>query len=58
MWSESDGPFVQVNGRPALPSDVAVVESHLAGVWRMAHDEVGKILKTNLLDLLRPIKSS
>lgn len=56
MLTESDGPFVQVNGRPALPSDVAVVESHLASVWRMPNDEVGKILKTNLLELLRPIQ--
>jgi TatD DNase family protein len=55
VLTESDGPFVKVGNRAALPSDVALVESHLAILWKMKRHDVNTKIKDNLLELLRPI---
>lgn len=38
--SETDGPFVDIQGRPTTPSCVAVVVDALADMWRMSSEEV------------------
>ncbi len=35
VLTETDGPFVDVHGRPARPSDVASVASQLADLWHL-----------------------
>ena len=46
---ESDGPFVQVTKRPALPQDVVIVQEYLCELWKT--DNAGKQLKKNFTDL-------
>ncbi len=57
VLTESDGPFVKVRGKSALPADVAIVEDYLANIWQVDKAEVGLSLKKNLLELLRPIQT-
>lgn len=56
VLTESDGPFVKVGGRPAVPADVAMAERHLASVWRMTHEEARKMIRENFLRVLGPLR--
>ena len=49
VLTETDGPYVQVNGKPALPGDVAIVIEDLANLWRQSHEEVRERVGTNFL---------
>lgn len=55
VMTETDAPFVKVNGNPALPSDVALVIQHLASQWRVSLTDVEDQLEANLRKLLRGI---
>lgn len=48
VLTETDGPFVQVLGRPARPPDVADVADQLAAVWRVDPSVGRAILARNL----------
>ncbi len=48
VLTETDGPYVTVRGRPALPTDVAEVEVHLARLWGHPLAEVRQQLARNL----------
>lgn len=56
VLTESDGPFVKINGREVVPSDVAIVEDYLAAAWHMSRFEVSMKIKSNFLTLIRPIQ--
>lgn len=56
VLTESDGPFVKVGNRPALPSDVSLVEDHLATVWQVKKFEVSAKIRANFFELIRPIR--
>jgi TatD DNase family protein len=56
VLTESDGPFVEVKGRPAHPSDVVLVEEYLASVWQMKRTEVSVGIKENFFNLIRPLR--
>ncbi|HEX3530199.1 MAG TPA: Qat anti-phage system TatD family nuclease QatD [Thermoanaerobaculia bacterium] len=58
VLTESDGPFVQVGGRVAIPSDVALVEEHLAVLWRMDKHQVRERIRENFLGLVRPLRQA
>ncbi|HEU4325268.1 MAG TPA: Qat anti-phage system TatD family nuclease QatD [Roseiflexaceae bacterium] len=45
---ETDGPFVQLQGRPAYPWDVNRVIEHLASTWEVSNDVVHNQLRCNL----------
>ena len=49
MLPESDGPFAQVGGRPALPWEAWTIAPKLAEIWRESQAEV----EAQLLDNLR-----
>jgi TatD DNase family protein len=55
VLTESDGPFVQVGGKAAVPSDVAIVEEHLATIWGMKRSDANQRLRENFLGLVRPL---
>lgn len=44
---ESDGPFVEVDGRPAMPADGALAVIHLAGLWGMSRPSVERLVDGN-----------
>lgn len=56
VLTETDGPFVTVNGKPALPSDVVRVHRYLASQWQMTVAEVEDQLEGNLRKLLQGIR--
>jgi TatD DNase family protein len=56
VLTESDGPFVKVGNRSALPADVALVEQHLATVWQKKASEVSGKIRENFLEAVRSIQ--
>jgi TatD DNase family protein len=54
VLTESDGPFVDVNGSPATPWDTAMVLQHLATVWQCTATESAMIVRDNFGRLLGP----
>lgn len=57
-FTETDGPFVKVGSRVAVPTDVAVVESYLASVWNIQTREVSAQIKENFMTLLQPLRTN
>lgn len=51
VLTESDGPFVKVGARPAVPSDVALVEKHLADEWHVTPVEARASVRANFRSL-------
>tara|TARA_R110001583_G_scaffold193666_1_gene362584 strand:- start:1736 stop:2461 length:726 start_codon:yes stop_codon:yes gene_type:complete len=49
---ETDGPFAQVQGKPAFPSDVLLVIQFLSKLWCINTEQVQGILKSNLKHLV------
>lgn len=58
VLSESDGPFVRVNQRPAIPADVGIAEEYLARVWQVKCHEASAKIRGNFLRLIRPIQEA
>ncbi len=56
VLTETDGPFVQANGQPARPWDVADVEKGLATEWGMDDGGLRTLLDTSLARLV-PVRS-
>jgi TatD DNase family protein len=48
VLTETDGPFVSVNNRPAVPADVSKVEIFLSKQWEKTQTEVRQQLRENL----------
>lgn len=51
VLTESDGPFAQIGGRPAMPWDAAIAERELAMLWNMDRVETTSLLRENLRSL-------
>lgn len=56
VLTESDGPFVKVGDRSALPSDVVLVEQYLADVWRTKALEVRTKIRENFFTMIGSIQ--
>jgi len=56
VLTETDGPFVKINGRAAIPSDVSLVEEYLSTLWNMERHAVKAQIKENFLKLVHPIR--
>lgn len=54
--TESDGPFVSIGSRPAVPADVQLVERKLAEMWKVAAADVRSIIAANFHRLLTPLR--
>jgi TatD DNase family protein len=52
VLTESDGPFAQMDGKPALPWDVQRAEEMLADVWSVSLDQSRTMLRDNLRSLV------
>lgn len=52
ILTESDGPFVQLNGGPAYPSDMSIVLRWLARHWRTSIENASKQVSENYNALL------
>lgn len=49
---ETDGPFVEVNGKTATPLDVVIVTEYLCNIWEVSKTECNNFLKKNLRELV------
>jgi TatD DNase family protein len=52
LLTETDGPFTQVDGRPAHPTDVAAAVKAIASARNLAIDDVARAVLSNLRALL------
>lgn len=53
VLTETDGPFATVTGRSIFPWDVEMAIAALAHVWQTTREEVAKVLKNNLRQLMK-----
>lgn len=53
ILTETDGPFTQVDGRPAEPADVRAAVTAIAGARNLPREAVTGAIHTNLQSLLR-----
>ncbi len=51
--TETDGPFVTIERRPARPDDVVSVLDHLADVWKCSQTESAATVRRNFEEILR-----
>ncbi|MCC6192595.1 MAG: TatD family hydrolase [Anaerolineales bacterium] len=58
LLTETDGPFISLGNRPAVPEDVARVESYLASKWNLSTGVMSRQIRENLLKILLPLKHS
>lgn len=49
---ETDGPFVETEGRPIFPSDVVLVVRFLSEIWIKPVSQINSLLRSNLRNLL------
>jgi TatD DNase family protein len=55
VLTETDGPFVEVNGRPAVPKDVESVISWLAESWKISFAAAAQQVENNHKTLLQEL---
>lgn len=56
ILTETDGPFIEIGGRPVKPGDVALVHQFLSKKWGKSEDEVDEIILTNFRRLIVCLK--
>lgn len=49
VLTETDGPFIDIDGKAALPSNVEIVIKHLANLWNTSEEEVIERIYGNFL---------
>lgn len=52
VLTESDGPFIKMAGRPAMPADTAEVVAVLADLWGCPGADARQTIETNFMGLL------
>lgn len=55
ILTESDGPFVQLKGRSAKPSDMAELEKQIAALKKIPTEQVVKIINNNFLSIITSV---
>ena len=53
VLTETDGPFAQLDGRPALPWDTDLAVEKLAAIWQQSLADARQQLLTNLRKLCK-----
>jgi len=57
ILTETDGPFVRIGGRPAVPEDVDLVISWLAKSWKISHAAALQQVADNLDSLMADLRT-
>jgi TatD DNase family protein len=52
ILTETDGPFVQLKGRPAYPWDIEIVTKQLAKLWNIPNDAAESLIQHNFTNLI------
>lgn len=56
LLTETDGPFVKIQGRIAEPRDISIVEKYLSSVWSTSEFDVRATIRENFMRIVRPVK--
>jgi len=56
LLTETDGPFINIRGRVAEPTDVNLVENYLASIWSTARIEVRARVRQNFFKIVDPVR--
>lgn len=56
LLTETDGPFIEVDGRQIKPTDVILVYQHCSRIWGKTIKEANLIISTNFQRLLSHIQ--
>lgn len=54
ILTETDGPFVRIGARSALPQDVGFVEEYLARAWQILPEHVTQHIRNNFRRIILP----
>ena len=57
VLTESDGPFIEVEGRCIVPADVQRVEEFLGTTWGSETGKVRSVISKNFQKLLQQVRS-
>lgn len=49
VLTETDGPFINIDGKPALPSNVDIIIKHLVNLWNTSEEKVIEKIHNNYL---------
>lgn len=52
ILTETDGPYLQIKGRPAQPKDISLVIEYLANLWRTSQAEVENQVESNFKEII------
>jgi TatD DNase family protein len=58
VLTETDGPYVKINGEPARPVHVRQVVRGLGRLWELSDEEAARRVAENLFTLVAPIRES
>lgn len=53
LLTETDGPFIKVGNKPAIPTDVKYIHHHLSKLWNCGLDDIQNQLNENFVRYLR-----
>ena len=56
ILTETDGPYVKVNRRIAMPQSVVLTHKYLSKLWNKAENDVNKQLRANFGNICRKLK--
>ena len=56
ILTETDGPFVEIKGKPARPDDVKAILLRLSHLWNCSYSEAEKTVDNNFKTLLADLK--
>jgi TatD DNase family protein len=56
ILTETDGPFIEYNGRIVKPQDVGSIEVHLAKHFQMTQEEISLIIQNNFRNIISFLK--
>jgi TatD DNase family protein len=58
VLTETDGPYVKINGIPAQPQDIKLVMEYLKVIWAKSFEETDNIIRKNFNILISYIKNT
>jgi Mg-dependent DNase len=56
LLTESDGPFIDLDGNPVKPKDVKLVIEYLVSVWNLPIAKVEQQVKANFFEIVKKIR--
>lgn len=55
LLTETDGPFVVIEGKVVKSKDISLVQNYLSTIWNCSYEEVELQIKSNFNQVLLPL---